>query len=453
MPHELFHAGAEDNLFDPTSPDLLRTRNGSENPQPEPFGHTSGTRHPRLSHLSLYLRRPEPGSVTLPCTIPVLNSEAMNPLQRSAVHGVDLTLQSPDRSPHVLVPGLTGSGKNQRVIDPLSTADADEARDLIRRFSDAARNLQSHDSEFRAQWIRCGLEGCWHQGLRSFPQVLQFFAQPYREVVRQLQQHNNPCSRRLADFLSGGSQNAETVMAFILAALTSLLAHRTLQVLSGDELNLQQVFQRPVCLHVEIPEPRLETHRLLIQMLARCVIDSLIRTAEQRGLQRRVPATLFFDDMPSLGPLLSVERLLTLRSRDIGIVAGVQSMNSLELAYGSTHRALLEAFVHKVVLPGFAQPDADYFSHASGESFVTLPTFDGQPPAFANRPLLSPSDIRQPVCQHPTLGSPATLSRTCTIWTTCCGRSRWPRGMEICFERGDRWRGGGGIKSVPTTIL
>ncbi len=65
--------------------------------------------------------------------------------------------------------------------------------------------------------------------------------------------------------------------------------------------------------------------------------------------------------------------------------------------------------------PGVCRPDADYFSHASGESFVTLPTFDGQPPAFANRPLLSPSDIRQPVCQHPTLGSPTTLSRTCSI--------------------------------------
>ncbi len=136
-------------------------------------------------------------------------------------------------------------------------------------------------------------------------------------------------------------------MAFIPGALTSLLAQRTLRVLSEDERNLQQVFRRPVCLHVEILKTRLETHHPLMQMLARCVIDSLIRTAEQRGLQRLVPATLFFDDMPSLGPLLSVERLLTLRSRDIGIVAGVQPMNLLELAYGSTYRVLLEAFVQK----------------------------------------------------------------------------------------------------------
>ncbi len=109
------------------SPDLLWTRKGSENPQSEPCGHISGTHHPRLSNLSFYLRRPEPGSVTLPSTIPVVNCEAMNPLQRSAVRGVDLTLQSPEHSTHVLVLAFTGSGKNQRVIDPLSTAGADEA--------------------------------------------------------------------------------------------------------------------------------------------------------------------------------------------------------------------------------------------------------------------------------------------------------------------------------------
>ncbi|MGV2338239.1 MAG UNVERIFIED_CONTAM: hypothetical protein LVR18_30625 [Planctomycetaceae bacterium] len=61
------------------------------------------------------------------------------------------------------------------------------------------------------------------------------------------------------------------------------------------------------------------------------------------------------------------------------------------------------------MLPGCAQPDADYFSHASGETFVALPTFEGQQPSFATRPLLSPADIRNPACEHNLLGRPATL--------------------------------------------
>ncbi|MFM7831964.1 MAG: hypothetical protein ACKPJD_09245, partial [Planctomycetaceae bacterium] len=40
---------------------------------------------------------------------------------------------------------------------------------------------------------------------------------------------------------------------------------------------------------------------------------------------------------------------------------------------------------------------------------MALPTCEGQPPAFTERPLLSAADIRQPPCEHPILGRPATL--------------------------------------------
>jgi len=459
-----FSRGQDDDqlFFDPRSVELLRTRSGRENPAAEPFHYMSGTRHATLEDLQVYCGVPESGAITLPATVPLLSQEPDYPLRRTALYGQDLVLQSQERSTHTMVVGLTGAGKNQRVIDPLrmsaladrtqtvvsfslksgdagpvrelcrvygrrmvtinlsdprrsscwnplATASPDEARDLIRRFSDAARNLQAHDSEFWSQWVRCGMQGCWEEGLRSFPAILAFFSQPYRAVVQQLQQHSNPSSARLSDFLNGGSHNAETVMASILGTLNSLLAHSAVQVMGRDELKLHDLFRRPVCLHVEISEPQLETFRPLVQMLARCIIDALIATAERLGVRRRIPATVFFDDMPSLGHLLSVERLLTLRSRGVGIVAGVQSINSLELAYGGACRSLLEAFANKIVLPGCAQPDADYFSHASGETFCALPTYEGQQPVFSTKSLLSPADIRRPLCEHVLLGSPATL--------------------------------------------
>jgi hypothetical protein len=459
-----FGNGPDDGFlsFDPTSDELLRTHGGRENPPADLFQYISGSRHTTPNDLRPYTMTRESGSITLPSTIPLLNEDESDPLRRSAVYGVDLTLQSQERSTHLLVLGLTGSGKNQLVIDPLrmsaitdphqtvvsfslkagdaapiaelcrrhnrrlitinlsdpsrsscwnplATDTADEARDLIRRFSDAARNPDSHDSEFWAQWIRCGMQGCWEEGLRSFPEILAFFSQPYRTVVQQLQQHKNPSSARLSDFLNGGSHNAETVMASILGALNSLLAQSAMRVMGKDELQLKRLFHRPVCIHVEISEPQLETYRPLVQMLARCLIDALISASETLGPARRIPATVFFDDMPSLGRLLSVERLLTLRSRAVGIVAGVQSINSLELAYGPAFRSLLEAFANKIVLPGCAQPDADYFSHASGETFVALPTYEGQQPVFSTRPLLSSAEIRRPACEHVLLGSPVTL--------------------------------------------
>jgi len=455
-------AGARGPVYDPTSLEMMRTLNGSENPPPHFTQHVSGSIHTGLPDLEDYLAPPESGSMVLPSTIPLLNTNLADPLQREAVHGVDIAFQDRERSTHLMVIGLTGTGKNVRVIDPLrasaiadpgqivislslkaadigpiremckragkrlvivnlgnpersirwnplETDDPDEARDLIRRFADAAKNPYSKgDSEFWTQWVRCGLQGCWEEGIRSFPLILEFFSQPYDRVIDQLKGHRNTSSNRLAEYLSGHSQNAETVMASILGTLTSLISRNMLKVLSKNELDLKRIFRKPVCLHIEINEAELETQRPMIQMLARCVIDNLISTSEYMG-PKKLPATLFIDDLPSLGCILTIERVLTLRSRRVGIVAGVQSISSLELAYGPNARSFLEAFSHKIVLAGCSQPDADYFSHASGESFVILPGHEGQNPVFANRPLLSSSEIRRANCRHPLLDLPATL--------------------------------------------
>lgn len=450
--------------WDPTSPDILRSWSGRENPPREPFRHISGMRHPRRDDCADYLAAPQHGSVCLPATVPLWGSDTGNPLDRAAAYGVDLVLPSRMRATHVMALGVTGSGKNVRVIDslrasaildrgqtvvsfslkatdhgvirelcrsagrrvinvnlgnldrsafwnPLETLDPDTAGDLIRRFAEAGRNPHANDSEFWIQWTRTAMQGCWEAGLRSFPRIMEFFSLPYKQVIERLKGHRNPSSGRLAEFLAGGSHNAETVMASILGVLNSLLTKSALAVMAEDELRLERLFRRPTCLHVEIAEPRLETDRALGRMLARCVIDALIDVAERRGRQR-VPATVFIDDLPSLGALLSVERLLTLRSREIGVVAGVQSIASLELAYGPAAPALLEAFANKVVLPGCAQPCAEYFSNASGETLALLrrtPRTRRTTPVVMARRLLSSADIRSPQCEHPLLGRPATL--------------------------------------------
>lgn len=448
-------------VWDPTAPELLRTRSGREIPAPQPFEYLGGTRHPRMVDCAPYFAAPEPGSIRLPATIPLLGTDEGNPLARSASYGVDLTLPSRRRATHVLALGVTGSGKNVRVIDPLrasaiedpgqtivtfslkatdhapirelcrragrrlvtvnlgnpdrsvrwnplQTDVEDVAVDLIRRFAEAARNPLAHDSEFWTQWTRTAMLGCWQAGMRSFPSIMSFFSRPHSEVLARLRTHGNPHSARLADFLTGGSHNADTVMASIYGALGSLLSKSALEVMGHGELRLSTLFRRPTCLHVEITEWRLETGRALGRMLAGCVIDALIEAAEGLG-RKRIPATVFCDDLPSLGAILSVDRLLTLRSRGIGIVAGAQSIASLDLAYGPTSTAMLEAFAHKIVLPGCSQPCAEYFSHTSGETTVAVPGAEGFPPTVMSRRLLSAADIRSPQHEHEILGLPATL--------------------------------------------
>ena len=447
-------------VYDPTSLEMMKTLGGVENPPPSEIQHVSGSIHTRLADLEDYLGLPEPGAMVLPATVPILNSDLADPLQREAVHGIDLVLQDKERCTHLMVIGQTGSGKNVTIIDPLrasaiadpghsvisvglkaadigpigkmckeagkrhvilnltnperstwwnplETDDPDEARDIIRRFADAGKNPYSNDSDFWSQWVRCGVQGCWEEGIRSFPLILEFFSQPYDTVIEQLRHHNNPNSNRLGEYLKGHSHNADTVFASIFGTLSSLISRKMMKVLSKNELDLKKIFRNPICLHIEVNEAQLETQRPMLQLLMSCVIDSLISTCESMGYKKRA-ITIFFDDLPSLGCIISPQRLLTLRSRGIGVVAGVQSISSIELAYSANPRAFFEAFRHKIVLPGCSEPDANNFSNASGESFVMLAGHEGQSPVF-NRPLISSTEIRRPNYRHPLLGLPATL--------------------------------------------
>lgn len=448
-------------FFDPTHEDFLRTQDGHEIPQPDGIKYVSGTRHPSYHEISKYLGPPERGSIQLTATIPLINTDPADPQSRNALYGVDIVFNANQRSTHTMVLGVTGSGKNVRVIDPLrfsairdsaqtvvsfslkasdygaiqeacrrsrkplhvvnindawrsiawnplETKDWNSAFDRIRRFADAVRNPLSSDSEFWTQWIKTGLTGAWQAGYRSFPAMFQLFSLPLADLIRELRSQDNPSSHQLASFLEGRSHNADTVLASIIGALAAFLSDSALRVMSRDELKLEKLFKKPVCLHIEMPETSLETQRILYQMLARSITDELINEAERRT-DRRIEATIFYDDMPSLGFILSPERLLTMRSRGIGVVAGVQTISSLELAYQQSSRALIDNFANKIILPGGPASDAKFFSDASGEQLVSLPCLEGQTPTYLTRPLLTAAAIRTPDYYHNILEEPATL--------------------------------------------
>lgn len=448
-------------IYDPTDPNMLRTNSGCEIPPPLPFSWIEGATHANAEDLQPFLEQENSGAIMLPASIILFNKDTKQPLSRDALYGVDLVLQSDQRSMHTMVFGVTGAGKNVNVLDnlrysaindpkqsvvsfslkasdygpisemcdnagkrlvvlnlddasrslgwnPLQTSESETAFDHIRRFADAMKNPRANETEFWNQWIKTAFMGVWQGGHKSFPAIYQFFSLPRGAQIEELRKHNNPASQQLADFLVGGSHNADTVAASIVGALTPFLMDSVQRVMGNDELQLGRLFEEPVCVHVEIREPKLETQKTLYQLLARAITDELIATAERFGSDT-IPATVFFDDMPSLGNLLSPQRLLTLRSREIGVVAGVQSIASLELAYHDTTRALIDNFNNKIVLPGGPAHEAAQFSVWSGEHFVALTNKYGDETSYMMRPLLSASAIRSPACSHPLLGKPATL--------------------------------------------
>jgi len=404
---------------------------------------------------------PGAGSMVLPATIALVNENPFDRLSRGAIYAQDLVWQSEKRAMHTMVIGPTGAGKNTTVIDPLrysaiqdpyqtvvsfslkssdygpvrrlcsrfkkrlyvinlndanrsnawnplDVENIDEAIDVIRRFADSVRNPHSNESEFWTQWIKTGMAGGWEAGYRSFPALYRLFTLPLDKLIATLRTHKNSSSMQLAGFLEGRSSNAETVLASIVAAMSSFLTESVMRIMCGSEWKLGELFRKPICLHVEISESRLETLLVLYQMFARALTDELINLAELRP-RKMIPATLFYDDLPSLGRILTPARMMTMRSRGIGTVCGVQSLASLESIYGGASAALIDNVHTKIILPGGVSQDAEYFSQATGMQMVALPCYENQNPVFTNRPLLSGADIRTPSYHHPLLGMPATL--------------------------------------------
>lgn len=447
--------------FDPTDPSILRTLSRVEIPTTDHCHYVSGTRHPTWEGIRELTMEAGAGSMVLPATVPLVNQNPLDRLSREAIYAQDLVWQTEKRAMHTMVIGPTGAGKNTTVIDPLrysaiqdpqqtvvsfslkssdygpvrrlcsrfkkrlyvinlndaSRSNAwnpldvehvDEAIDVIRRFADSVRNPCSNESEFWTQWIKTGMTGGWEAGYRSFPALYQLFTLPMDKLIATLRTHNNPSSTQLAGFLEGRSSNAETVLASIVAAMSSFLTESVMRIMCGSEWKLQELFRKPICLHVELPESRLETLLVLYQMFARALTDELINLAELRP-RKVIPATLFYDDLPSLGRILTPARMMTMRSRGIGTVCGVQSLASLECIYGGASAALIDNVHTKIILPGGVSNDAEFFSQATGMQMVALPCYENQAPVFTNRPLLSGADIRTPSYHHPLLGMPATF--------------------------------------------
>ena len=448
-------------IYNPTTWEMLSSDEGADRPPPSPFEYVSGARHPVLAELSRYLQDFEAGALELPATVPLLRDVDHPVMQREPHYGLSLVWQTRERATHAVVIGKTGGGKNTRFIDltrysaicdssqtvisvslkssdygpiktacdrvgkrclvvnfaddwrsvgfnPLRSASKNEAPDIIRRLADASRNPRSGETEFWTQMLRTGLMALFEGGCRNFPEMFRFFSQSRAAMVNGLEALDNCHARKMADFLRGGSWNAETAEASIVGSFVAFQQESVQRVMSRDELQLDKLFEQPVCLHIEVEEATLETTLPLVQMLLRCLVDKLISTAQRLG-ESAVPATVFIDDLPSLGAVFSVERLLTLRSRKVGVVAGCQSIAALYQAFPHSGPAVLEAFGNQVVLPGCSQDDAEYFSRASGQQLARLRGTSGQAPQYLTVPLLSPTDIRSPEYGHYLLGRPLTF--------------------------------------------
>ena len=134
-------------------------------------------------------------------------------------------------------------------------------------------------------------------------------------------------------------------------------------------ISFARLRREPTLLLIGVPQAALPQLRPVCQLFMRMLAAELLRP---RVGDETVPVLYVLEELPAWGPLPGLaDHLATFRSRDVAIVATVQSEAQGEAVYGTSGWAAIAAnFVTKIYLSSLADPDAERLSHALGTTTV-----------------------------------------------------------------------------------
>lgn len=298
-------------------------------------------------------------------------------------------------------------------FNPLATRSADEAYDIIARFTSATVNANSHDSEFWGQAGSTLLMALWDCGARSFPAMLNELESGTTPLLARLRGGESSACRAAASFLAGGSHNSDTVMATISGWLHPFRNQAVATTTSSHELDGLGLFEagRQV-VYIHCDEARLTTLRPIYSLLLQWFFQRIIEHADDLAPGRSPhPTSVHIEDLPAFGNIRTLpDQLNTLRSRRCTVTVAIQSSAALAHAYGAaTAQLVASAFATRIVLPGINTDDARMFSAGTGDRVVEIAGDGGRRGHILTVPLLSAAEIRSPECSHFMWGRPATI--------------------------------------------
>src|SRR5512135_2053016 len=180
-------------------------------------------------------------------------------------------------------------------------------------------------------------------------------------------------------------------------------------VTSADEFRFSALFERPTVLVVELPQGGVEKLRPYVNLF----FAQLFREAAQcatasAGCRLPRPLNLYLDDFAAaIGRIPDFGQHLNLsRSRDVRVVAAVQSLSQIEHHYGTEARDILAGF-GTTLFKSPEQHDAEWASRQSGTCTVEAVDEVVEEAEFGDerrgvgrtvrgvaRPLLLPEEIR-----------------------------------------------------------
>jgi hypothetical protein len=184
-------------------------------------------------------------------------------------------------------------------------------------------------------------------------------------------------TRTFVELARSGSQNADTIMSELSMRLSAWDLTAIRATTAQMELDVEDLIQKPTLFIVELRESELEMLRPMANVIVVEILRFLTKRAEQcPGVKLPRPVGLVVDEFASaLGRLPDIHvKLNTLRSRNVSIVAAIQSTAQVKANYNDDSDSVLAGFSTKILIPPLDLVDAEWASKESGQMTIRFQT-------------------------------------------------------------------------------
>ena len=263
----------------------------------------------------------------------------------------------------------------------------------------------------------------------SMPRIHELFNQGMLNLCDWLEAHPKAIrtTRAFTELARSGSQNADTIMSELSMRLQAWDLFAIRSTTSIDEIDIETVIKEPTLFVVELRESELKMLRPLANVIVVELLRYLTKYAEEcpgQALPR--PVGLVVDEFASsLGRLPDIHiKLNTLRSRNVSIVAAIQSIGQIKGNYGEDWESVISGFSTKIFMPSLDYMDSEWASKESGvmtvkfrtnsrgmnrkitENFVNRNVNSNE--MIQQRQVLTPGEVGRPVDSQATFFLPET---------------------------------------------
>jgi type IV secretory pathway TraG/TraD family ATPase VirD4 len=229
------------------------------------------------------------------------------------------------------------------------------------------------------------------------------------------------------DLVNSGSQNADTIMSELSMRVSQWDLKAIRSTTWHDELDLENLVSKPSLLIVEFKESEIEMLRPMANVIVVEILRFLTKRAETcEGVALPRPVSLVIDEFASaLGRIPDIHvKLNTLRSRNVSIVAAIQSTAQVKAIYEQNADSVLAGFSTKIFMPALDLVDSEWASKETGQMTIRFKTQsagsnrkiiewfasknEGTQEQVQQRAVLTPDEIGRPIDNISTFFMPNT---------------------------------------------